>query len=121
MPGMLRARLPRRLIALTAAYALALQTLLAAVVVLAPDAAFASVICASDHLSQGTRDAPAPPAPGHDCPFCPLAGASAAALPPCPATAVRVDGAGAPMRPSCGAVPARRLVTRAGLARAPPA
>jgi hypothetical protein len=121
MSAMFRARLPRRLIALAAAYALALQMLLAAVVVLAPDAAVASVICAPDHHWRGTGDAPAPPLPSHDCPFCPLAGAGAAALPPCGATAVRVDGAGATIRPLRDAVPATRAVARAGLARAPPA
>ncbi|HEY4920513.1 MAG TPA: DUF2946 family protein [Xanthobacteraceae bacterium] len=118
---MLRARLPRRLTALAAAYALALQTLLAAMAVLAPDAAVASVICASDHHWQGTSDAPAPPAPGHDCPFCLLAGASIAAPPPWAAVAVRVDGAGTTIAPSRGALSATRAVARAGLARAPPA
>jgi hypothetical protein len=116
---MFRTGLSRRLIALVAAYGLALQAMFAAVVVAAPSTAFAAVVCASDHHSNpaGTRD---PPAPGHECgcPFCPLAGA---ALLSAAATMVRLSGAAAPMPPWRFAAPARPFVSRAGLARAPPA
>jgi hypothetical protein len=117
---MFRTGLSRRLIALVAAYGLALQAMFAAVVVAAPGAAFASVICAPGHhwSPAGTRDTPAS---GHgcDCPFCPLVGA--AALPSAVATMVRIYGAAAPMPPWRFAAPARPFVSRAGLARAPPA
>jgi hypothetical protein len=117
---MFRTGLSRRLIALVAAYGLALQAMFAAVVVAAPSTAFASVICAPDHhwTPGGTRDTPTP---GHgcDCPFCPLA--SAAALPCAAATMARISGAAAPMPPWRFAAPAKPFVSRAGLARAPPA
>ena|SRR5580704_4619357 len=116
-----RLGLPRRLIALVAAYGLALQTLLAAVIAPAPDAAFASVICASDHGRDAGDTNDVPPTPGHGpcCPFCLLAGPGP--LPALATTTVRIDGAGAPMRPGRDAAPPPRPLARAGLARAPPA
>jgi hypothetical protein len=119
---MLRSGLSRRLIALVAAYGLALQAMLAAVVVAAPSTAFASVICAPDHPSNaGGTGLPAAPGHGCDCPSCPLAGAGAAALPSGVSATVRVYGAGAPMLPWHATAPVSRIAARAGLARAPPA
>jgi hypothetical protein len=120
---MCRTGLSRRLIALVAAYGLALQAMLAGVG--APGAAFAAAICAPGHdwNSPGAPDIPVPPVPGRgsECPFCPLACSGSADLPPSGMpTAVRIYGAGAPMLPSPGAAPASRIVSRAGLARAPP-
>jgi hypothetical protein len=122
---MLRTGVSRRLIALVAAYGLALQAMLAGVVVAAPDAAFPAVICAPDHHLNAvdTRDPPTLPAPGHgsDCPFCLLACGGSTTLPSGVPTAVRFHGAAAPMPPWRSAAPASRVMPRAGLARAPPA
>ena len=116
---MLRTGLSRRLIALVAAYGLALQALFAAVVVAAPSTAFASVICAPDHPSDA-GDTPHTPAPGHgcDCPFCPLAGAGAVALPSGVVSPVRVYGTAPPLRSRRATEPANLATPRAGLARA---
>ena len=119
---MLRTGLSRRLIALVAAYGLALQAMLAAVVVAAPGTAFASVICAPDHRSNaggGTRHDPAP-GPECDCAFCPLAGAGPVALPTELPSPIRVYGNAAPMRAWRGTAPVGLAAPRAGLARAPP-
>jgi hypothetical protein len=122
---MLRTGVSRRLIALVAAYGLALQAMLAGVVVAAPDAAFPAVICAPDHHSNaaGTGDPPALPAPGHgsNCPFCPLACGGSTTLPSTVPTAVSFASVAAPMPPWRSAAPASRVMSRAGLARAPPA
>jgi hypothetical protein len=119
---MLRTGLSRRLIALVAAYGLALQAMLAAVIVAAPGIGFASIICAPGHPSDAGRTRQ-PPAPGHgcDCPLCPLAGSGAAALPSALPATIRIYAAAAPMPPWRAAAPASRMVLRAGLARAPPA
>jgi hypothetical protein len=117
---MIRAGLHRRLIALAAAYALALQALIAVAAVTAPS--LGAVLCSSDHRSpgQGGRDAPAP---AHElaCAFCPFAGPDAAPLPEAVAIAVRFDPAPAARAAWRAAAPAIRVVLRAGLARAPPA
>ena len=116
---MFRAGLNRRLIALVAAYALALQTLFA--VAASPLDPFASIICSIAHASPADP-APMLPPPGHryGCAFCPLAGAGAVALPPSAATALPVEDASASMDPGHAAAPAAPAVARAGLARAPP-
>jgi hypothetical protein len=120
-----RAGLGHRLIALVAAYALALQTLLAAGVVASPGDAFASTICSSGH-ARGAADTPAPPAPpasrhGLGCAFCPLACAGALAPPPGGAVALHRDDVRAPTGAWSVAVPVAHAIVRAGLARAPPA
>lgn len=118
---MIRTGLHRRLIALVAAYALALQALLGAVVALSPGAAAASVICAGERAGGSQRDLPA--APHHDigCALCALACAGGAALPTnVPAVAPMV-GAGPRMRQPQLAGSVARSVVRAGSARGPPA
>jgi hypothetical protein len=111
----------RRLVAFVAAYALVLQGLLSAFVVVAPAASLDPVICAAGIPAHGTDGRDAPPVPhGADCPICPLACAGAAVLPPAAAmvAAIAADMATPPQPVAASFRPA---VLRAGLARAPPA
>ena len=120
--AMFRAGLNRRLIALVAAYALALQTLLAAVVAAAPFDPLASVVCSTGD-APAPSDAPASPSPEHQlgCVLCPLGCGGAAALPSFATIAVGIDRRGMPLRPPRVAASVARAPSRAGLARAPPA
>lgn len=118
---MFRTGLHRRLIALVAAYGLALQALLAVVVVLSPDAAAMSVICAGERGGAPARDLPATPHHGFGCALCALACAGGA-TPPASASAVApIAGfASTIWHPQWAASIARGIV-RAGFARGPPA
>jgi hypothetical protein len=112
-----RIGLRRRLVALAAAYGLALQALLSAFPVAAP--ALDPIICAAGAASHdgGT----APPAPhGPDCTVCPLACGAAALPPPLAARIAVTFGTAATIRARPTERPPMLIVTRAGLARAPP-
>jgi hypothetical protein len=128
MAAMRRARLHRRLIALIAAYGLALQALLSAFAVVSPAAAldlFAidPIICATGaHPGGGESDGSLPARPGHDvgCALCPLGcgGALAAAWPDA-RVSLTVHIITAVPQPRMAAAVAR-VGIRTGLARAPP-
>lgn len=118
---MFRTGIPRRLIALVAAYGLALQAMLAAVAAVTP--ALDQIICAADTDPGGAGDTRHLPTPGHEpgCPLCPLVCGGVAALP-------RVDVASAPSPGFSAIAPpppmfvhVKPVVARAGLSRAPPA
>jgi hypothetical protein len=116
---MRRAGLHRRLVALVAAYAVALQGLLAAVAAVSPARALEAVLCtaqAGEH--PGQQGGHAPPRP--DCTLCPLACASAVAPPASAARVVLIVALGDPMPAPRAERPAARAMLRAGLARAPP-
>jgi len=117
---MLRRTTARRLIALVAAYALALQAIVAALALGAP--AVAGIICATP-AHGGADRAPTPVAPGHDlgCSICPLACASTLAPPPHAATIAWHADAGEKIAPPAWSRPSLRAPARSGLARAPPA
>jgi DUF2946 family protein len=118
---MFRTGLNRRLIALVAAYALALQALLVGAVALSPATAAAVVICRGASIGGTQRDLPA--APHHDvgCALCTLACAGSAALPANVPTVAPIAGPGTALRqPHHGGSLARAIV-RAGSARGPPA
>ena len=117
---MLRTGLPRRLIALVAAYGLALQAMLSAVAAVAP--AFDQIICTAGRDAGGT-DTRHPSLPGHEpgCPLCPLACGGALALPRLDAVIAPPLGFGVAIAAPAAAAPLVRIVCRAGLARAPPA
>ena len=118
---MFRTGLNRRLIALVAAYGLALQALLVAAVALSPDAAAASVICAGERTGAPQRDLPAAPHRGIGCALCTLACAGGAVPPASAATVAPTSGSGIAMRQPHPAGPIARRVVRAGFARGPPA
>lgn len=113
--------MPRRLIALVAAYGLALQTTLAAIAAVAPT--FDQVICAADNDPRGGADTEHPSPPGHErgCPLCPLACGGAPVLPRLDATIAPPLGFGAAIAAPASTVSLARIFHRAGLARAPPA
>jgi hypothetical protein len=117
-----RISLRRRVVALVAAYALALQGLLAAFVAVAPSTSLDPVICTAGAPAHGADGHDAPPVVPHgpDCPICPLACAGAAVLPPVAAVVAAVAADMAPP-PQPVATSFRPAVLRAGLARAPPA
>ncbi len=117
---MFRTGLHRRLIALVAAYGLALQALLVAAVALSPDVAAASVICAGER-SGPQRDLPAAPRHGIGCALCTLACAGGAPLPASAPTIAPIAGSGTAMRQPSLAGPIARGAVRAGFARGPPA
>ena len=120
---MSRTGLHRRLIALAAAYALALQALFVAFAA-PPGLGLDQVICTADgHAPAGGADDRSPAPGGHapGCPLCPLACGATLALPPVGFTvAVFVEPSAAP-RLAAVPAPVTRIVARAGLARAPPA
>jgi len=118
---MFRTGLPRRLIALVAAYGLALQAMLAAVAAVAPP--LDQVICATGAGPHGAADPKHPPAPGHQpgCMLCPLACGTALPGPSVDAVAACPIGAGVAIAVPPTAVALAPIVRRAGLARAPPA
>jgi len=118
---MFRTGLHRRLIALVAAYALALQTLLAAAVALSPGAAAASVICAGERGGGSQGELPAAPHHGIGCALCTLACAGGAALPANASMVAPIAATAITMRQPQRAGPIARGVVRAGLARGPPA
>ncbi|HEY2135679.1 MAG TPA: DUF2946 family protein [Xanthobacteraceae bacterium] len=114
-------RLGRRLVALVAAYGLALQVLLSGFVTASPAGA---IICTADHAgaAAGAVDTNPFHLPGHPdaCAVCALACGAAAPAP-------SGDAGIAPMQAAAEAVPAprpaaavRHAMVRAGLARAPP-
>lgn len=118
---MFRTGLHRRLIALVAAYGLALQALLAGAVALSPSAAAASVICAGERPGEPQREPPATPRHGIDCALCTLACAGGTALPTSPPMIAPIARHGPAMRPLDPSTPIARSVVRAGFARGPPA
>jgi hypothetical protein len=115
----------RRLIALVAAYGLALQALLSVVVAVSPAAEFGAIICsAGAHPGGGAADDQLPPSPGHriGCPVCALGCAGAA--PPVGSDAASVIlwfTSSKVAREWPAVAPGARLFARVGLARAPPA
>ncbi|HEY1544220.1 MAG TPA: hypothetical protein VGG01_17615 [Xanthobacteraceae bacterium] len=120
--AMFRTGLHRRLIALVAAYGLALQALLAAAVALSPGAAAAAVICAGERSGGASQSVPpATPHHGIGCALCTLACAGGAALPTNAPSVARMADPGTVMRQPYLAEPVPRGVARAGLARGPPA
>jgi hypothetical protein len=118
---MFRTGLHRRLIALVAAYGLALQALLVGAAALSPSVAATSVICAGERSGGPQRELPAMPHHGIGCAFCTLACAGGVALPASAPTIVPPIGYGAAMREPHLAGPIARSVVRAGFARGPPA
>jgi hypothetical protein len=122
---MLRSGIPRRLIALVAAYGLVLQAMLAAVAAVASP--LDQVICAADTDPRSASDTPHPSLPGqlpgHEpgCPLCPLACGGALGLPHLDATVAPPLGFGIAMAMPAAASLVVPIVRRAGLARAPPA
>jgi hypothetical protein len=118
---MLRTGLHRRLIALVAAYGVALQALLAGAVAFAPSAVAASVICAGERPGGPQRELPATPHHGIDCAFCTLTCAGGVALPASLPSIAPIAGTGTALRQPHVASPIARSVVRAGLARGPPA
>jgi hypothetical protein len=119
--GMLRTGLHRRLIALVAAYGLALQALLATVVALSPGAGATSVICAGERDRGPQPELPAVPRHGIGCALCALACGGGAALPTNPPTIALIAGPGTAMRHPQLVGSTARGVVRAGFARGPPA
>jgi len=118
---MFRTGLHRRLIALVAAYALALQALLVGAAAFSPATMAAGVICEGARSGAPGRDLPA--APHHDvgCALCTLACAGSAALPANAPTIGPIAGPGTALRqPHHGGVLAHAIM-RAGSARGPPA
>jgi len=116
---MRRAGLHRRLVALVAAYAVALQGLLAAIAAVSPARALDAVVCTAQALEHsGHQDGRAPPRP--DCTLCPLACASAVVPPASAARLVLILAPGDPMPTPRAERPVARAMLRAGLARAPP-
>jgi len=116
---MRRAGLHRRLVALVAAYAVALQGLLAAVAAVSPAHALDAVVCmaqAPAHAGHTGREAPRRP----DCMLCPLACGSAVTPPTSAVRLVLIVAPGAPMPAPRADQPVARAMLRAGLARAPP-
>jgi hypothetical protein len=128
MAAMRRARLHRRLIALVAAYGLALQALLSAFAAVAPADALDLVtldpiVCAGGPHPEGGEGGESLPARSrHDsgCALCPLGcgGALPAAWPDAGMVGVLHVVAVTP-RPRMSVPPARGVI-RTGLARAPP-
>ncbi len=121
---MWRAGVHRRLVALVAAYGLALQGVLAAVAVASPALALDAVVC-SAHAPGGQADRNPggnPPPHGPDCALCPFACGNAAVAPPArTATLAAILGPGEAMPAPRPNIPVARTVLPAGLARAPPA
>lgn len=118
---MLRTGIPRRLIALVAAYGFVLQAMLAAIAAVAPT--LDQVICATDTDPHGASDPKRPSMPGHEpgCMLCPLACGTAVPAPSVDTTIVRDIDAGVAVVVPITAVALAPIVRRAGLARAPPA
>lgn len=118
MARMWRVGLHRQLVALFAAYGLALQGLLAAVAAVAPALAADAAVC--------SVQAPAHGAPGHapphgpDCTLCPLIGCGAITPPARPTSLAPIVRASESMPAPHSAIPIARTILRAGLARAPP-
>jgi hypothetical protein len=122
MASMFRTGLHRRLIALVAAYGLALQALLAAAVALSPDAAARSVICAGERAGGTQREMPAAPLHhGVGCALCTLACAGGAVPPASVPTVAPIACPGMAMRPPHVASSISRGVVHGGFARGPPA
>jgi hypothetical protein len=115
---------PRRLVALIAAYGLALQALLSAFAAVVPAGALDWVVCSADGQARGGEgDRNDSPAPGHgpDCAVCPLVCGSAAPLPSSDIQVVLMLGSGAALPEQHLAGLVAPAVIHAGLARAPPA
>lgn len=118
MRAMVHRSIHRRLVALVAAYALALQGLLTAFSV-SPALAPNTAICSTVTPSKGE---PSRKGPVHhsDCPDCALACGGAAMLPPRAASLILAFGPGEAMRVLPTSAPVARVPVHAGLARAPP-
>jgi len=117
---MRRGGLHRRLVALVAAYAVALQGLLAAVAAVSPARALDAVICSAQASAHAGHEGGHAPPLRPDCTFCPLACGAAAPPPASAARLVLIVAPGAPMPAPRPDRPVGRGVLRAGLARAPP-
>ena len=117
MRAMFHRSIHRRLIALVAAYALALQGLLTvfALVSLEPN----SAICSTTTPSHGETGGKGP-VHRPDCPGCALVCGGAAMLPPRAASLILTFGPGEAMRGLSASAPVARAPVHAGLARAPP-
>jgi len=121
MRAMSRANLHRRLVALIAAYGVALQGLFAAVAAVAPSAALDPIVCAAPASAPtGHTTGGHGPPHGLDCTSCPLACGSAVTPPPPDASLARFAAAGDAVPAMPPERPVARVVLRAGLARAPP-
>jgi DUF2946 family protein len=123
MAVMPRVHLHRRLIALIAAYGLALQALLSAFGAVSPAMALDSIICAADgDLRGGGEGGPIPSRPGHEsgCAICPLACGGAAPAAWSDAGIGLTFRVGVAIAPPRTAAPVGRVFFRSGLARAPP-
>jgi hypothetical protein len=114
---MWRAGFHRRLMALAAAYAVALQGMLAAV---APAPTLDTAVCTAESSAHGGNAGGHAPVPRADCTLCPLACGSAVTPPPPPARLALHVAAGDTMPAPRPDMPVKRVVQRAGLARAPP-
>ncbi len=117
---MVRRGIHRRLVALAAAYALALHGL---VVALAPPSAapaFAAPLC-SQQAAYGGGAGKRLPAHDPDCTVCPLACASAVPLPTVDVSLAPPMRIGGRLLAPWRAAPVVRPVVQAGLARGPPA
>jgi hypothetical protein len=120
MQAMFQRSIHRRLVALVAAYALALQGLLLTVVSsVSPALAPSAAICSSATPSHGE---PGRKGPVHrsDCPGCALACGGAAMLPSRAASLILAFGPSEAMRALPASAPVARAQLHAGLARAPP-
>jgi len=122
MRAMSRASLHRRLVALVAAYGVALQGLFAAVAAVSPAAALDAVVCPAPASAPAGHAGGGAPPHRPDCPFCPLACGSAVTPPPPAASLVLIAAVGdvMPAMPQPQQRPMSRIVLRDGLARAPP-
>lgn len=119
MPPMVHRGIHRRLVALVAAYALALQGLLTVFSSVSPALAPNAEICSTATPSHGE---PGRKGPVHrpDCPLCVLACSGAAMLPSRAASLIPAFGPSEAMRALPADAPVARAPVHAGLARAPP-
>lgn len=117
MQAMFQRSIHRRLVALVAAYALALQGLLTvfSLVSLGPD----SAICSTTTPSHGEAGGKGP-VHRPDCPGCALVCGGAGMLPGRAASLILTFGPGEAMRVLPAGAPVARAPVHAGLARAPP-
>lgn len=119
MQPMVHRSIHRRLVALVAAYALALQGLLTVFWSVSPALAPNAAICSTATPSHGE---PGRKGPVHrpDCPGCALACSGAAMLPARAASLIVAFGPSEAMRALPASAPVGRVPVHAGLARAPP-
>jgi hypothetical protein len=119
MQVMVHRTIHRRLVALVAAYALAVQGLLTVFSSVSPALAPNAAICSTATPSHGE---PGRKGPSHrpDCPGCALACSGAAMLPSRAASLFPAFGPSEAMRVLPASAPVARAQVHAGLARAPP-